>query len=392
MASDSLNIRMPESQIYPAGSLDGAFGDLQSTNFGGPNLRVRDPFQQKLYGDSPSWGIPPLMVYPIDLGSSPEYQFAIRFDINETGGDTLQQKRSVQTYVSNEIRGSVKDAEGSLSFGQFADLTVAAGGAIYDTISAAFGGTGVVQNAATQGKGRDSFVEEATGIGGLTKPAGSIYLYLPGAINIGYKFEYEDADLTAMDILKGLRSLTQTQTEGGADAQAEIARKMGMSAIKVADSVTELVGGKDGLSKMVNASQRQVENPFVVHMFKGVGRRAFRFAFNMIPRSEEEARSINNITTMFRKYAHPLRSKGGRYLDFPAEFGITFLYKNQESIRLPKIRKCALTGINLTYGENTFTATKPDAEGYVNPTKVVMELEFSELELLTQQSVTEQGA
>ena len=380
---------MPD-HIYP-GSYNEVMDQLgQQQNFGGPEFQRRDAFERKV--NSTERQTPPLMVYPLDLGDNLEYQFSIRFDIYETGGSTLESKRSVQNYVSNAIKGSVRDAEGSLSFGQFADLTVGAGGAIFDAISGAFGGTGTIQNAATQGKGRDSFVEEATGIGGLTEYKSSVYMYLPGAIGIGYKFDYEDADLSAMDILKGLRSLTETQTEGGSVAQAEIARKMGMSAIKVADSITELVGGEDGIQKMTEASQRQVSNPFVVHMFKGVGRRAFRFSFTLIPRSEKEAQSINNIVKIFRTYAHPKRSEGGRFLDFPAEFGISFLYKNQESIRMPKIRKCALTGINLTYGETTFTATKPDSLGMVNPTKILMELEFSELELLTQQSVTDQDA
>jgi hypothetical protein len=66
--------------------------------------------------------------------------------------------------------------------------------------------------------------------------------------------------------------------------------------------------------------------------------------------------------------------------------------QQKENIRMPRIRKCALKGINLNYGETTFTSTRPDSDGKVNATKMTMELEFSELEILTQQSITEQGA
>jgi hypothetical protein len=389
----SLNNRMPYPPIYPGSQSDIVDQISQNNFFGNPDISVgrRDPFMNLLYNEPRSSG-PPLLAYPVDLGQNPEYMFSIRFDIHETGGANLTQRRSIQDASYSGIREAARNAQGSLSFGQFTELVTSAGGAIADTISSAFGPTGSIANAANQGRGRDSFVEEATGLGNLTTPAGNIYMYLPGAISIGYSFEYEDADLSAMDILKGLRSLTETQTSAGGQAQAEIARKMGLAAVKVADDITELVGGKEGLTKMTAGSQRQVQNPFVVHMFKGVGRRTFKFSFTMIPRSQEESKSIDSIVRMFRRYAHPRRSEGGRFLDFPAEFNITFLYRNQEIIRIPKIRKCALKGINLTYGENTFTATKPDTNGMVSPTKIVMELEFSELELLVQQSVDDHGA
>lgn len=386
---------MSQPTIYPEGSYDSTYNLLQSQqNYGNADTvgMFRDAFQAALNSTTRSGG-PPLLSYPIDLGSAPEYQFSIRFDIYQTGGATLQRARSRQDSIAAAIVQSVNQAEGSLSVGQFVDLAGAAIDPIFDLVGSSFGGANSnIGNVDQLGKGRDSFVEESLGLKDLTEFVGTIYMYLPGSISIGYKFEYEDADLSSLDILKGLRSLTETQTGAGGVAQAEIARKMGMSAIKVADSITELVGGKDVLERGLAASQRQVQNPFVVHMFKGVGRRTFRFAFTMIPRSELEARSIDNIVRMFRKFSHPKRSEGGRFLDFPAEFGISFLYQNQENIRLPKIRKCALTGINLNYGENTFTTTKPDAQGMVNPTKITMELEFSELELLTQQSIEEQGA
>ncbi len=204
MASESLNIRMPD-HIYP-GSYNEVMDQLgQQQNFGGPEFLRRDAFEQRV--NSTDRQTPPLMVYPLDLGDNLEYQFSIRFDIYETGGTELTRQRKVQKKIESSIQGSVNSASGSLSVGQFADLAIAAGGGIFDAISGAFGGTGTIQNAATQGKGRDSFVEEATGIGGLTEQKASIYMYLPGAIGIGYKFDYEDADLSAMDILKGLRSL-----------------------------------------------------------------------------------------------------------------------------------------------------------------------------------------
>lgn len=337
---------------------------------------------------------PPLLCYPIDLGESPEHQFMIRFDIYVTGGATLSQQRSRQDAVYSAIQQSVVDAGGSLSVGQFVGLAASAGEALLGTATSAFGGYNGsgIPNTGQQGRKRDSFVEETTGLSNLTEYEASVYMYLPGNISIKYKFDYEDADLTSLDILRGLRSLTETQTGSGSVAQAEIARKMGMSAIKVGEDVLELVGGKDVFTKNQQAMDRQITNPFVVHLFKGVGRRTFNFSFTMIPRSEKEAQTIENIVTTFRKYGHPKRSDGGRFLDFPAEFDIAFLHGGNDNLRIPKIRKCALTGINLSYGESVFTGTVKDSQGKISPTKITLDLEFSELELLTQQSITEQGA
>ena len=377
---------MPQPTIYP-GSFNEIYDQLEfQQNYGIADI-IKDSFQTKL--DATTKTSPPLLSYPIDLGESPENQFMIRFDIYETGGAALSNKRAIQNF-SVDVAKLGAEGKGAGFLQQVGGLVASSASGIVDSVVSTF--QGEVQNADTLGKGRDSFVEESLGIHNLTTHAGSVYMYLPGSISIGYKFEYEDADMSSLDILKGLRSLTETQTGSGAVVQAEMARKLGMSALKTADSITEIVGGQDALMNSVKSSSRQVENPFVVHMFKGVGRRTFKFSFTMIPRSAKEAMAINTISTMFRTYAHPKRSAGGRFLDFPAEFGIAFLYKQQENIRLPKIRKCSLAGINMSYGENTFTSTKPDADGKVNPTKVVMELEFAELEILTQQSVTEQGA
>lgn len=382
---------MPQPTIYP-GSHDEVFEQLQGREgFGNADI-VRDKFQAKL--DAPTVPSLPLLSYPIDLGHSPENQFMIRFDISETGGAALSNTRTYQDVAAQfAIEGAQDTGVGSV-IEQAAGVIASTGAVFVDAAMSAFGGQdgSNIQNTDIAGKGRDSFVEDSLGMKNLTTPAGTIYMYLPGSIAIGYGFEYEDADLSSMDILKGLRSLTETQTGVGAAAQAEIARTIGMSAVKAADAVGNLVGGTDILVNSIKGSSRQVQNPFVVHMFKGVTRRTFRFSFTMIPRSEKEANAIHNITTLFRKYAHPKRSSGGRFLDFPAEFNIAFLYQQKENIRMPRIRKCALKGINLNYGETTFTSTRPDSDGKVNPTKMTMELEFSELEILTQQSITEQGA
>jgi len=352
--------------------------------------KMGDNFESNL--NSAPKSTPPVLMYPIDLGSSSEYQFSLRFDIFQTGGANLQRNRRYQDYFSKNIQDAIGQNKGNLSLKQGLNIAAQVATPFIDLVAIGPSSTVIGSSNAGPGSYRDTFVEEEMGIQQLTEHVASVYMYLPGSINISYKMDYEDANLSSLEIAKALRSLTETQTADSGALQSEIARKIGMSVMRGTDQLMNVMGGEDFVIKGLEARTRQVENPFVVHLFKGVGRRTFRFAFTMVPRSEKEAIAIDNIVTMFRKYSHPKRSKKGRFLDFPAEFTVAFLYRNQENIRLPKLRKCAVTGINLTYGEGMFTATKPDANGKVSPTKVTMELELSELEILTQDTITDQGA
>lgn len=391
--SNSLGGKFPSmSSLYPAGgAIDNAVNwsldqGRQILDYGAESYG--ELFDRSIVEEPRS--APPVLVYPIDLGTSQDHQFSIRFDIYETGGVNLNRRRFIQDKFAKDIVESAGGNDGSLSSKQVLGLFGAASTPFLEALSVndLLGG----YDESSANTGRDTFTEEQTGLAGLTQHVSTVYLYLPGALNFGYKFDYQDSDKSSLEVAKLLRSLTETQTAEGGAVQAEIARKIGFAAVRAADSVTELLGGKDALLTDLSQKLRQIENPYVVHLFKGVGRRTFKFTFNLIPRSYAEAQSIDNIIRVFKAYGHPKKSPAGRFLDFPAEFDISFLYQNKENIRLPKIRKCALTGINLMYGENTFTTTKPDPLGMVNATKVTLDLEFTELEILTQQSITEQGA
>ena len=335
------------------------------------------------------------LIYPNDLGVAEDLQYMMRFTIYDTGGTELRRHRQKFTENQQELTRMFQDkaksesqtTNTSISLAQLLKLAKVSFDTAVDNVLNAFGGDNSGFNVSGAGKGRDSFVEEASGFDKLTEYVQSIYLYIPGQIKVSYKFDYEDADLTSLDILRGLRSLTETQTTTSAAVQSELAKTVGMAALKVADESIELVGGQEIFTNNQAAATREIRNPFVVHLFKGVGRRTFRFEFDLFPRSQTEAVNIEKIIKTFKLYAHPNRSAGGRFLDFPAEFQIEFLYKNAQVIRMPKIMKCALTEISTDYGEKFFTSTIVDSEGKVSPTKIKLQLEFSELELLTRDRI-----
>lgn len=404
--------RLGDNGVYPADPLNPFLEGSEIVQDSIPNLT---PFERFAFLDEDpeensnqqrnTGSIAPPLYYPYDLGLAEDLQYMVRFTIYDTGGAVLKKHRETFTKNQKQLQDTIRDsarasadeqgidAGNSITLSQLAAIGKTAFGSALDAVVNSFGGLeGSGINVDGLGGRRDSFVEEASGFGGLTEEVQSIYLYLPGQMSISYKFDYEDADLSALDILRGLRSLTETQTGQSTAVQAEIAKSLGMAALKVADEAIELVGGQEIFTKNQAAATREIRNPFVVHLFKGVGRRTFRFEFNLLPRSSEEAITIEKIVNTFKMYAHPDRSDGGRYLNFPAEFQIDFLYKNADAIRIPKIMKCALTSISTDYGEATFTTTVIDSGGKVSPTKVKLSLEFSELELLTRERIVRNGA
>jgi hypothetical protein len=84
-------------------------------------------------------------------------------------------------------------------------------------------------------------------------------------------------------------------------------------------------------------------------------------------------------------FAHPKRSEGeGRFLDYPAEFQIYFLQGDgKNNAYMPYIFKCALKDIKVSYGEETVFSTFESDDFGASPTKMKLDLTFSELEILT---------
>ena len=97
--------------------------------------------------------------------------------------------------------------------------------------------------------------------------------------------------------------------------------------------------------------------------------------------------NCHEIINTLKYFSHPKRSEGsGRFLDYPAEFQIYFLQGDgRNNTYMPYIFKCALTEIKVTYGEETtFSTFESDGFG-ASPTKIKLDLSFSEMEILTRE-------
>ena len=290
--------------------------------------------------------------------------------------------------AAQAVGAAQRNAESGQAGANIADIAgagiqgvAAAAGLFVSVLADTFAGG----NLQGQGLGRDSYTEEQTGLAGGTTPVmHRIYLYMPTNMSFGYGFEYEDANMSGMDILK----LPKALAEGNAEAAKDIGKKIAMSNLKILDDLGSKVGIEAGtLGKFASAQQRQVINPMSLHIFKEVKRREFSFGYTFLPKSREEMLNCHEIVNILKFFAHPKRSEGnGRFLDYPAEFQIYFLQGDgKNNTDMPYIFKCALKDIKVTYGEETVFSTFESDDFGASPTKMKLDLTFSELEILTRE-------
>ena len=382
--------------------------------------------------------------YPFDLADSPEHQNFVVFDIFENQGEGLKSVRGeLPVFVSKFESGKTLAAQIAKGFGlagkylpeasvgaavsgavqklasgkAFLDIPISGNFSIGNAIGAAnlvnsgigTGGLSQLAKAGQQnvdqlGRGEEGFVQEALGLGGkLQRATKTICLYMPGSVATDYKMNYaQDTNFNTIDTISsgiqgGIKNLMTMATSGQIDqatkqAAEVLSKQLGMGTVKQVDDALKDIGDKIGLEgdlnlkKYLEAGQRRVQNPFVLQLFENVSRRTFAFKFEFQPKNRKEVEEVYAIIRTFKRYSLPSRSLGGRFLDYPAEFRMTFVNTDKENLYLNRMARCALTDINVTYGEGPFTTFRPDDSGAA-PTQIKMDLSFNEMEILTQERI-----
>lgn len=337
--------------------------------------------------------------YPIDLLSDPIHQCIMRINVHEANEAELTTKRNIitgfATSLANQVNQSIKDSENpnkeqeqKTGFERIAENATKAIGGTLDVILGGLYAAAASGDFQGQGGGFKSYTEEQTGIATTDKaPIVSIYLYMPTGLESKYQMDYEDQSMSAMDILKLPKALAE---KSDAATARDIGKKIGLANLKLLDKVGELVGADSGtFAKYISAQTRQVVNPMTLHLFKEVKRREFSFSYTFLFRNREELITCYRIINTLKYYSHPKRSEGsGRFLDYPAEFSIDFIMPDGSVNQyLPHITKCVLTNVSVKYGEDSVMSTFDSANDPFGaaPTKVTLQLTFSELEILTRE-------
>jgi hypothetical protein len=379
--------------------------------------------------------------YPYDLGLTPELRNWISFEIFVSGGNNLKTNTDSKSDANPRIFGvdiknlsqipGVNPEKVANIINSPAGTAATLGTLGVGTGSLAVSGIGsqvakdLWNNFSYEGSDKTSagefgFVQQTTGMttANVRVPR-TICLYMPSNLKTSYGVEYSEEDFTKLGVLTSAMKITaQTlanilKGRGSNDENlaAEIRATMqylGTEALKssgdyfsqMMENISKGLGGDYNLANYYRAVQRRVTNPFIINMYKSTKRRTFEFSFKFLPRSPKEVESVYQIINLFKRYSLPKRIGGlnGKFVEFPAEFRIRFNHDGLENLYLPRIGRCALTDINVVYGDEVFSTFAPtiaqtergEKVGGAPPTKIEMTLSFNELEILTADRI-EQG-
>ena len=111
----------------------------------------------------------------------------------------------------------------------------------------------------------------------------------------------------------------------------------------------------------------------------------------MMPKSEAEASTVDEIARMFRFYMAPSFDGdigSSRTMIVPSTFDITYMNMNKENGFLNKISTCVLESCNVTYGGERVQFFRPHSDGSgAPPVETNIELQFKELEIITREKL-----
>lgn len=377
------------------------------------------------------------------LGETARLQNYVLFDIYDTGGERLDATRKEKSFVNFDELGAyignpldifrignneqAGDGNNSSETGTTTAVGAILGILITQNLGGAFAGSilgntfqrfgaqfvNVSENVnldfekennknnLIEGKLLESFNSTALGLSNRTKRIGlSIALPMPAQLNSNYGLEYADTDFNTMSsVLSSLRLYNQSgENKEQSPLGEELSRKLATVGFSAIDSLSSILKS-EGLNTKEFSEQflRQAPNRFSEKTFKGVERRKFEMSFSVSPRSVEEAKIITSIIYAFKKFSHPKLTKGGLYLDYPAQFRIGFYNKTEENDFLYKMGLCACTRVSVTYGKDMLGFLREIREGIPGDTdssvsgapanSMEILLSFEELELLTRQRI-----
>jgi len=206
-----------------------------------------------------------------------------------------------------------------------------------------------------------------------TRLADSIILYTPSSGNkFDYKVTYGNTPTGIAGLAGSVTSLKDALSGGGTFLEG-----VTKAAIEIA-----LPGFGAALDKGLGRSI----NPNLELVFESVPFRSFTYPFEFAPKNEKEKEDVQKILSMFKFHMMPEKISAG-YLAAPAQFQITYMYRDGANMYIPMISRCALTDMNVDYSpEGVFTTFKGDDKGAA-PVLTKMDLTFTEMEIMTKETI-----
>ena len=135
------------------------------------------------------------------------------------------------------------------------------------------------------------------------------------------------------------------------------------------------VQGEDATS----AINKEIQNPYLKMLFRGIGFRNFELTFKFTPRTESEVDTISKIVKLFRECSMPDLIDDGTRLGYPSEVAIEYVRRNEygqyeTNPHLPKFKPCVLNDVHVNYSSAGHFAAMRDG----SPLETELRLQFTE--------------
>lgn len=208
-----------------------------------------------------------------------------------------------------------------------------------------------------------------------------IFMYQPIGMNLADSANYANFDagmvgggLNALLTSIGVRSgestgLTQADLTAGALLNADMFS--GFPGIDTIAKGTRLAAIEGGVAV----------NPNTKVAFEGTSVRTFQLDFKFISESKAESDTAKQIINIFRNYMYPDKT-GALSLQYPAEFKISFMLKEDRNPYLPTILNSFLTNMTTTFNPSTNSS---HADG--SPSELDLSLTFQETRAMVRQDL-----
>ena len=228
----------------------------------------------------------------------------------------------------------------------------------------------------------------------------TIWFPCPSGIAISDSASYNTIQLGALggaagDIVNsakqgaaGGEGVLGTIAGGVGGAKDAVVRQSGGIA-ETAANVGSMAAGAVGQGDKYNFLRKKIMNPNTNTSFDGNPIRTFSFGFKMVARSQQEAKVMQRICSLFQRYTYA-DSNGNKQnltLRYPPVWRIRFLNgQKNENEYIPKIYSCYLTGVNATYNSTSATF---HADG--SPLEVDVAITYQETRALTRHDIETLG-
>ena len=347
----------------------------------------------------------PMLSYPLDLESNPQSGHFIMFTAKKRTAGTIKSQKANKNFdeimAKLQVEASnIQDDIDDLDFAALdntlaiADLETA-GGSVQNQIEGLNKNQKdklAKQRAATAGIDKSIQLQSF----GTQETVATIQLYMPPNVSVNYGVKYGEQEIgnmaligkEAFEAFKGSAGKGMEDRFRAAAVQAKGSAREALLAMANA-SLDTVFSGARTLSQLSTGS---VVTPRMELMFEGIDRRNFSYSFVFIPKSEKEAKVVEEIVYQFKENMMPEYSDQTtrREMDIPNTFEIDYMYKESRNSFLNKVHTCFLKSIQVQYGGDRYTAYEPSKSKFgtgPSPQKTTITLEFSELELITKDHI-----